>query len=523
MNLHTQPRTSLTRFGIAALLCAAATATTGCGVSSSTDFAGAPGAEFGATQGGTQDMQFARDLIAEGRVPPAEAFLVEAMFSEHDLPVAGDACDSMLCLRSSLAVAPALDGTPTGWLQVGMSSTIDPATFERPSLTIVATVDVSGSMGWGYADDQVSAGSLTRNLLGALVDQLGPEDRIAIVTYGSRVDTALTLRSAGQKDEIHTAIDKLSEAGSTNMEAGLQRAYAIASEAAADGETDSTRIMLFTDVQPNVGATGASQFEAMASEGADSGVGLTVFGLGLGLGQELMTAMSHQRGGNAFSLTRHESVGELIEDDWPWLASPIAYDLEVALAAPEGLSIRESYGFPEGSEESAGFEVSTVFLSKRKGALLISLQPGDAASEEDGTEGDGADAGEGEDAASALDSFAVSGLLRYTTPAGEPVENTLSASYAGEALDARGHYYQQTATGKTVALALLVSGMHEAAELYENQPEQAVAHLEAVYQRFAADAESLGDAALEREQDLAGDLLELMKSGAEQGSLYGYY
>ncbi len=44
---------------------------------------------MGATQGGVQDMQLARELIASGMVPPPEAFTVEGMFSEHVLPLAG--------------------------------------------------------------------------------------------------------------------------------------------------------------------------------------------------------------------------------------------------------------------------------------------------------------------------------------------------------------------------------------------------------------------------------------------------
>jgi len=32
-------------------------------------------------------------------VPPAESFVVEGMFSDHDLPIAGATCDKTLCLR----------------------------------------------------------------------------------------------------------------------------------------------------------------------------------------------------------------------------------------------------------------------------------------------------------------------------------------------------------------------------------------------------------------------------------------
>ena len=46
----------------------------------------------GATPGGVQDLSLAREYVARGVVPPAEALLVEGMLSEHDLPLEGDSC-----------------------------------------------------------------------------------------------------------------------------------------------------------------------------------------------------------------------------------------------------------------------------------------------------------------------------------------------------------------------------------------------------------------------------------------------
>jgi Ca-activated chloride channel family protein len=489
---------------ILGLLAAAALTSAGCGGLG--DVAGAPGGGFGATPGGVKDMQFARELVENGQVPPPEAFLVEGMFSEHDLGLTGEPCQTLLCLRSAVAVAPTLAGEPSGWLQIGMSSTIDPATFERPSLTLVATVDVSGSMGWEYSNEETeypTPGALSRRLLHALSARLGPKDRIAIVTYGDRVATPLELTAGDRHEIIEETIDALGTAGSTNMEAGLERAYAIARSAVADGQTEETRIVLFTDVQPNVGATTASEFEQMVTGGAEDGVGITVLGLGLGLGQEVMNAMSHLRGGNAFSMMRDEHIDSFIEEEWPWFVSPIAYDLSMKVVPTEGFVIRDRYGFPEGTEEEAGFEVSSVFLSRRKGALLLRIAPDQS------------------NGAAALDAFAVQATLRYLTPAGEEVSLQLDAGYQGQPLDARGHYYEQTGTGRTLALALLVTGMRDAATLYgSGQATAAIELMQGTRDRFAADAEVLADPGLTPELELASKVLELMESGASQGGFY---
>lgn len=457
---------------------------------------------FGATQGGVQDMGLARELIANGIVPHPEAFPVEGMFSEHELGIVGPSCAHRLCLRVALGVALTLDGEPSGWVQIGMSSTIDPERFERPSLTLVLTVDVSGSMGWDYSGDEseyTTPGSLSRALLHQLASQLDERDRVAIVTYGSSVSTLLPFTSGADQSAIHGVIDDLATNGSTNMEGGLRRAYELART--ADAGTDDVRVMLFTDVRPNVGATTATEFDAIVTGGVDDGTSLTVFGLGLGLGQEVFTAMSGLRGGNGFSLFDADDVEELMGDDWPWLVSPIAYDMSMSLAPSAGFTIADSYGFPARDDGEIALDVATVFLSKRKGALLLRLAP----------------------LAADLSGLRLDGDLAYWTPEGQLVEDSVVAAYGDQPLDVRGQYFQQDAVAKTVALAVLVSNMRIAAERYGVNQADGAEHMRATYERFLADSESIDDAALAPEVILAADLLELMENAAPQSDPYGAY
>lgn len=465
-------------------------------------YAGAGGGDFGATQGGVQDMGFARELVAAGRVPPPEAFLVEGMFSEHDLPLDGPACSRLLCLRGAAGIAPAEDLSPSTWVQIGMSSTIDPDTFERPSVTVIATVDVSGSMGWAYEGDNgeyAPPGELARALLTAITGELGPADRVAIVTYGTDSETVLGITPGGDP-AIARAIAGLEEDGSTNMEAGLQVAYALAGSREAQ-MTDERRLILFTDVQPNVGATSGGQFEQMASAGAADGIGLTVMAVGLGMGQEVLNAMSHLRGGNAFSVFDREDVGELMEESWPWMVSPIAYDLSVDLVPAAGFAVADTYGFPASTgAPAAALDVSTVFLSKKKGALLVRFEP---------------------DQGFELSEFAAHGTLGYTTPEGEAIEETVDVAPDAQALDELGESYGQPSVRASVALALLVTGMKTAATQYQTDRGAALATMSACMGRYSLQIEPLADPALDAEFELARELRRLMDEGAAQGDMYG--
>jgi Ca-activated chloride channel family protein len=487
---------------LAALLCAS------CGA----DMAMSSGGEFGATQGGVQDMKLAREYVANGTVPPAEAFVVEGMFSEHDLPVAGAPCERTLCLRGAGGVAPTLDGEPAGWVQVGLSSTINPETFRRPTLTAIFTVDVSASMGWNYSNEENSyptPGSLSRKLMHVIADQLGEGDQVAIVAYGSDSEIVLPLTSAADKVTISNAIERLSEDGSTNMEAGLADAYGIgrlvtgpAGALASARRTEQVRTFLFTDAQPNVGATSAGSFEQIARDGAARGIGLTVFCMGIGMGQEVIDGISHLRGGNAFSLFKLDDVGTLMEESWPWLASPIAYDLKVELTAPDGLSVMEGYGFPNrDGDVSSKLEASTVFLSRKRGALLVRL---------------------GSHSGGEVGPFLVSGRLSYQATSGEQVSEEISAGWSGDpARDDRGQAFAQASTSKTVALAVMVSGMRRAASIYAGEHASAVEVMRKVVTRAEQDAAALADTDFDPELKLSRDLLALMENGAPQTSLYG--
>lgn len=455
--------------------------------------------DFGANPGGIQDLNFARDLIDQGQVPPASAFKVEGMLSEHDLPLEGPACATTLCLRGALAIAPDEGGAPAGWLQVGLSSNVDPQTFRRPSLAIIATVDVSGSMGWGSGDEEhPTPGELARRLLGKIQGQLGEGDLITIVTYGSDVDVVLDPIRGDRHDEIQAAIDELDTNGSTNMEAGLERAYELAED--LRGRTESVRVMLFTDEQPNVGATSGSDFEAMVTRGGQDGVGLTIFGLGLGLGTELMSAMAHVPGANAFSATTHEHLDQLMERSWPWMTVELARDLGLSIEASGGVQVAASYGFPtaEGGP-STSLTASTVFLSKNRGALLVRLS------------------GDQEQ----LLGMELAARLHYRETGGEQRTQTLALNFAGQTPSEDGELYQQRAVHQSIALAVLVRAMEAATTIYSKDRGEAARILERAIDRFRRDQETLKDPTFARELELVEKLRDLVVKGAPQGSLYG--
>ena len=119
--------------------------------------------------------------------------------------------------------------------------------------------------------------------------------------------------------------------------------------------------------------------------------------------------------------------------------------------------------------------------------------------------------------------FTLDSTLTYTTTEGEQLSESLSAGYDGQPLDEYSAHYAQTSVHKTIALAILVSGMKEAANRYADDSEGAITHIEQVVLRIDQDATQLQDEKIDEEVELAQALRDLMVEGAEQGDFYGDY
>jgi len=131
---------------------------------------------MGATPGGAKDIDYARDRIAAGEIPHASTFTPEGLFSQHDLPLPSTrACNQILCLSAAATKADLISQPEVRHLaQLGFASNLDPKTWHRAPLNLVAVVDKSGSMS-GQPLDTVKAS------LRQVVSQMTDMDQLSIV------------------------------------------------------------------------------------------------------------------------------------------------------------------------------------------------------------------------------------------------------------------------------------------------------------------------------------------------------
>ena len=164
----------------------------------------------------------------------------------------------------------------------------------------VLLVDVSGSMGGTLAGTEgQSRLDLVKYGANKLLDTLGAQDRVSIVTYASGVKTVLESTAATEENKpaIRNAINKLSSYGSTNGSDGLQRAYEQAE--AHRAENGNNRIIILSDGDFNVGISNQDDLKEFIQEKAKSGIALSVVGVGMGnLRDDFMQTLALNGNGN---------------------------------------------------------------------------------------------------------------------------------------------------------------------------------------------------------------------------------
>ena len=214
-----------------------------------------------------------RRFLNQGQRPPKDAVRIEELvnyFPYNDPPPPANS-EVPFAVRVEVAGCP---WEPSHRLaRIGLSGKkID--NDKRPPTNLVFLIDVSGSM------DTPSKLPLLKGSLKKLVENLGENDRVAMVVYAGASGLVLPSTSCARKADVIAALEKLRAGGSTNGGAGIQLAYDTAVASFIQGGVN--RVILATDGDFNVGVTNRNDLIQLIESKAKSGIFLSVFGFGMG-------------------------------------------------------------------------------------------------------------------------------------------------------------------------------------------------------------------------------------------------
>ena len=212
-----------------------------------------------------------RRFIQDGQRPPVDAVRIEEMINYF--PYDWDAVTGEHPFAVTTEVWEAPWKRDHRLVRIGLHArSVD--TADLPPGNLVFLLDVSGSM---RPDNKLP---LLKKAFALLVDQLRPQDRVAIVVYAGAAGLVLPSTPGNRRGKILAAIDELGAGGSTAGGAGLELAYATAYEHFMDG--GNNRVILATDGDFNVGASSDAEMVRLIEQERDGGTFLTVIGFGTG-------------------------------------------------------------------------------------------------------------------------------------------------------------------------------------------------------------------------------------------------
>ncbi|RSK48060.1 vWA domain-containing protein [Hymenobacter rigui] len=233
-----------------------------------------------------------RRFLQQGQLPPPDAVRVEEMLNyfQYDYPQPAATAAEPFRIITEQAQCPW--NTEHQLVQVALQAR-QVATEKLPPANLVFLVDVSGSM---QGEDRLG---LVQQSLRLLTKQLRPQDRVALVVYAGAAGTVLPPTAGTERATILQAIDNLAAGGSTAGGAGLRLAYQVARQHFS--KEGNNRVLLCTDGDFNVGEQSDDAMEHLIEQERESGVFLTVLGVGQGNYQDKKMELLADKGNGNYA------------------------------------------------------------------------------------------------------------------------------------------------------------------------------------------------------------------------------
>lgn len=206
-------------------------------------------------------------------------------------------------------------------------------TRPRPRVCLAFALDRSGSMGGGKLE-------LAKAALLAALRRLQPTDIFSITTFDDVVEVAMAACPAtpGNVQRAARELQHLEPRGSTNLFRGML--VACGTVAQGLGSNDFARCQLLTDGQANQEETRPDELCRHGRELRARGIGLSTYGVGTDVDEDLLRAMADAGAGNYFYVATAADIEGHLLNELRDVTEMSQFDVALHLALPPGVEAR---------------------------------------------------------------------------------------------------------------------------------------------------------------------------------------
>lgn len=214
----------------------------------------------------------------------------------------------------------------------------------RAPLNLCLVLDRSGSM-------EGAPLAYAKEACKYVVDLLGPNDVLSIVTFEERVEVLMPPQRVVSKEPIKQGIERIQAGNTTNLYDGM--GVALQQVLAHPEPGRVTRMVVLTDGDPT---TGIKDFPSLTQHAANikaQGASITFLGFGPDYNEELLAAMAKRAGGNYAYIPRPEMIPEVFRLELDKLLSTAASQVTLELKTSRWVELVSATGLnqpPSGNQ-----------------------------------------------------------------------------------------------------------------------------------------------------------------------------
>jgi Ca-activated chloride channel family protein len=240
------------------------------------------------------------------------------------------------------------------------------------AVDLVIVLDRSGSMEGRKLND-------ARQAVIGLLEQLGPDDRFALVTYANSVNvrSGLVPMTEANRRRLTAAVERIHAGGGTNLGGGLETGMGLLMH--MSGDLRQRKVILISDGLANQGVTDPDALGRMASAAIENRFSISTVGVGLEFNEMLMTAIADQGAGHYTFLEDPQVFAQVFESEFQSTRHVAAADVSIRIPLEPGVRLASAGGYPIRYEDRSAIIHPGSLSSGQRRTLYLTFQvPTDA-------------------------------------------------------------------------------------------------------------------------------------------------
>ncbi len=237
--------------------------------------------------------------------------------------------------------------------------------IEKTPLNISVVIDKSGSM----ADKNKL--TFVKKAVEHIIDELGSDDYISIVTYDDDVKVVYESSRIEDKSSLRRIVSSITSGGYTNLSGGMVKGFNQVESTYRRGYVN--RVLLLSDGLANRGITDRSEIADMVRDRSRrDGITISTFGVGNDFNENLMADIADYGKGNYYYIKNSLDIPQIFASELKGVRYLTGHDSKIRIKFPaEYLTVNKVFGYPyEVFGDEIAIDLKDIFAGQNKTVLI---------------------------------------------------------------------------------------------------------------------------------------------------------